>query len=269
MNNRKKLHTSRLVVITGVTGKLGEAYLRSLVRYRNLSCIGVARHNLPNSKRARYLYANLLNKPQVRKAVNSLDLRGFEEVILIHPVGMFKFEMFGFQGIDKNKDGIDDEVFASNVLTFLHIFKALKQKVEKTKGLRFTACAFGSISDKYSIPFWKSYTKSKDFLRKVIQSVALNDKRKLTRGIFVNVSTTDTGNERNLRPHANRKYWLKPEEIVKTSLPLILKKKDIWNELNIHKPNPNFDPTWYTNHENVLKRWEMQMGERKTLHERQ
>ena len=173
---------------------------------------------------------------------------------------MFKFEMFGFPGVDKDKDGIDDEVFASNVLTFLHIFNALKQKVEKIKGLRFTICAFGSISDKYNIPFWKSYTKSKDFLRGVIKSAALNDKSKLIRAIFVNVSTTDTGNERNLRPYANRKYWLKPKEIVKASLPLILKKKDIWNELNIYKPNPNFDPTWYTNHENVLKRWEMQIG---------
>ncbi len=259
MNNRKKSSKLRLVVVTGVTGKLGETYLRSLVKYSGLKCVGVTRRNLKRYKKVHYVYADLLNKSQVNRVISSIDIRGFEEIILIHPVGMFKFEMFGFPGVDRDKDGIDDEVFASNVLTFLHIFKALKQKVEKTSGSRFTVCAFGSISDKYNIPFWKSYTKSKDFLREVIKSAALNDKRKLTRGVFVNVSTTDTGNERNLRPYANRKYWLKPKEIVRASLPVILEKKDIWNEINIHKPNPNFDPTWYTNHENVLKRWETQM----------
>jgi len=263
MTKEKNLNKSKLVVITGVTGKLGEAYLDELAKHSEVKCVGFTRREPENRlEGVEYRYADLLNKHQVRKAVASLNLEEFDEVLLIHPVGMFKFELMGFPQVDKNKDGIDDEVFASNVLTFLHTFKALKERVKRIKRLKFTACAFGSISDKYSIPFWASYTRSKDLLREIIKSAAINDKTKLTRGIFVNVSTTDTGNERNLRPFANKKYWLKTEEIVRASLPLLLKNKEAWSEINIYKPNPKFNATWYTNHENVLERWQKQMGVR-------
>src|SRR3989344_7472368 len=153
-----------LVIITGTNGKLGETYLEHIVKLPQVKCLAIIRKEpLKNVNGVEYKFADLLNSKQVKKLIDSIDFSTYAEIIFIHPVGMFKFELLGFPGVDKDKDGIDDEVFASNVLTFLHIFNALKQKVEKIKGLRFTICAFGSISDKYNIPFWKSYTKPKDF----------------------------------------------------------------------------------------------------------
>lgn len=249
---------AKLAIVTGVTGKLGETYLERLAKLPNVKCIGFARRN-PEEKYdgVEYKFADLLKKSEIQREISRIDVKKFSEIVFIHPVGMFKFELAGFPGHDLNKDGIDDEVFSSNVLTFLHVFRAIKKKAREND-LRLTVCAFGSISDKYHVPFWASYTKSKNKLRRIIKFNAVHDRR--IRGIFVNVSTTDTGNERNLRPCADREYWLKTEEIVRASLPIILNKKEKWCEINVYKPHPDFNSTWYTNHENVLNRWKNQMN---------
>jgi hypothetical protein len=246
----------KLVIITGITGKLGNEYLRYFANLEKFVCMGFSRR-APEAKYPNviYRYFDLLDKKTSKEVISQIDLKNYEEVILIHPIGRFKFEFWG-KGGDTNNDGIDDEIFASNVSTFLNIAEPLYQKI-KINQIPLTLCAFGSITDRYNVPFWKSYTKSKNKLREIIKSYCKNSNVK---GIFINVSTTDTGNERNLRPHADRTFWLAPKEIVNSSIKTILSRKNNWSEINIYKPNPNFNPTWYTNHENVLERWKKQMG---------
>jgi hypothetical protein len=63
-----------------------------------------------------------------------------------------------------------------------------------------------------------------------------------------------------LRPNADRKYWLSTKEIVDISMEVITNIKRPWTEMNLFKNNPHFNPTWYTNHDNVLERWKREMG---------
>lgn len=254
----------KFVIITGTTGRLGAEYLKYFQAKKEYKCLTIIRRKpLKLYKNVDYQFANLLNNKEVTKAISEIDFTIYSEVIFIHPIGMFKFEKYGKPVIDRDKDGIDDEIFASNVKTFQNIFLPLKRKIkkEKEKGhdIKFTIFAFGSITDDYNIPFWQSYSKSKHYLKKIIKD-AINENVISARGVFVNVSTVDTGNERNLRPYAKRKYWLTPQEIVKVSLKILNEKKNKWTKMSLYKAHPKFDPTWYTNHENVLKRWENEMG---------
>ncbi len=251
----------KLAIITGITGKLGEAYLDYFKEQKNIQCIGFSRKN-PKKKfeNVRYILANLLDKEKIFDELNKINLTVYEEVLFIHPIGMFKFEYTKKPEQDKNKDGIDDEIFSSNVLTFTNIFDFLKKELRKIKKTTLTVCAFGSITDKYNIPYWNSYTKSKNFLRRIIKNSISKNKNLKIRGVFVNVSTTDTGNERILRKYGNRNYWLSPKEIVDSSIKTIEKRNKKYTEINIYKHNPKFNPTWYTNHDNVLERWEKEMG---------
>ena len=251
----------KLVIITGITGKLGAEYLKFFQFKKEYNCFVLARNKpIIFENNFDYHFADLLKSEEVERAFADLDTKLYKEIIFIHPIGMFKFEKQGIPLLDKDLDGIDDEIFSSNVTTFLNVFKVLKGKMNKEKRFKtkLTIFAFGSITHNYNIPFWQSYTKSKQYLKEIIKQ-DINEKLFRIRCIFVNVSTVDTGNERNLRPNADRSYWLTPKEIVKISLKY-LKGNNKWMEISIYKNNPKFDPTWYTNHENVLKRWQEQMG---------
>lgn len=255
----------KTIIVTGITGKLGAAYLDYFRKQKDIQCFGVARRKPSKEyKNVVYLFADLLNEKAVSIEVEKIDLSNSSEVLLVHPIGMFKFEVNQAPEKDNNKDGIDDDVYASNVLTFTNIFNSIKervkQEVKKGHKMKLTVSAFGSITDKYYIPFWNSYTASKNNLRKIIKNSILRNKALAIHGVFVNISTADTGNERNLRPYGNAKYWLTVKEIVQYSVNHLTKPKKSWIEMNIYKFNPNFNSTWYTNHDNVLERWMSQMG---------
>lgn len=217
----------KCVIITGVSGKLGEAYLNYFVKQPNTQCFAFTRRiNIKFLKGITYLYADLLDKDKVYGEMMKIPLNQYSEIIFIHPIGMFKFEKNKSLKLDKDHDGIDDEVFASNVNTFVNIFEFLKNVIKKNKKIKLTLCTFGSITDRYNIPFWESYTKSKNILRRIIHNFVSKKRDIRIRGVFVNVSTADTGNERNLRPYADRTYWLAPSEIVNASIDSLLNGRD-------------------------------------------
>ena len=255
----------KTIIVTGITGKLGAAYLDYFRKQKETQCFGVARRKPSKEyKNVSYLFADLLDDKAVSSEVEKIDLSRSSEVLLVHPIGMFKFEANKAPEKDKDNDGIDDDVYASNVLTFKNIFNSItdkiKAEIKKGHKMKLTVSAFGSITDKYYIPFWNSYAASKNNLRKIIKNAILRNKTLSIHGVFVNISTADTGNERSLRPYGNNKYWLTVKEIVQYSLSHLTNSKKSWIEMNIYKFNPNFNPTWYTNHDNVLERWMSQMG---------
>jgi protoporphyrinogen oxidase len=76
----------------------------------------------------------------------------------------------------------------------------------------------------------------------------------------VDVSTVDTGNENDLRPHADKTYWLQPEEIVVKALPELM-TLSTYKEIDVVKQKPDFNPDYYLDHEAILKKWKQEMGE--------
>ncbi|MFA6146298.1 MAG: hypothetical protein WC697_03170 [Patescibacteria group bacterium] len=258
----------RLIIISGANGALGIAYLNYFKNKTDIKCAAIVRSefraNIPNIS---VINADLLNAKKIKAEIENIDLSEISDVIFIHPVGKFKFEKTGKPEIDENNDGIDDEIYESNVETFLNVVNPLIVKLGKeAKNNNFISlaiCAFGSISDRYNIRFWHSYTKAKNKLKNFIWYITQKDSyRGLIRGVFVNVSTTDTGNENKLRPFADKKYWLSCKEIVEQSAPLLLETSVQWKEIDIYKPVPDFNSNYYTNIGKILKKWNKEMGKK-------
>jgi NADP-dependent 3-hydroxy acid dehydrogenase YdfG len=255
----------KLIVISGANNALGRAYL-DYFNKKNCKCLGLSRSRVDKKYRnAQFLNdLNLLDKEKTKSEIEKIPLRGMSEVIFIHCVGKFKFEERGVPNIDTNKDGIDDEVYNTNVITFLNVVEPLiiklGEQAKKGSSISFTMCGFGSISDKYNIPFWQSYTKSKDALRNFIRYLTRRKKTEgFIRGIFINISTADTGKENELRPFADKKYWLKPKEIVSQSINHILDDRLKWKEIDIYKPMPNFNKNYYHDLRKILNKWKREM----------
>lgn len=230
-NTRKKT----LVIITGSNGKLGKAYFEKFEN-KGYSMLTIGRTGNPDFK------VDLLNKKRVLEKLQKYDFSIYKKVIFIHPVGKFKFE---------KEDGVlDIELFKSNVETFTCIFDYLLNL-----DVEIVVVCFGSISDKYNVPFWRSYTYAKNFLRKLLKY----NKYHNVKSLFVNVSTVDTGNENKLRPHGKKKYWLSVGEVVEETFTKITKISEKFEEVDVFKYNPEFDPSYYSNKNAILQKWKDEM----------
>lgn len=268
--------TKRLVIVTGANGALGNCYLDYYIQQPNTTCVALSR--APMATAAQHRSVDLLDADATAHAIHSIDLCEYQDVVLIHGVGRFKFEtMSAFcarsdsnrENVTAFDDEIDQEVLSSNYHTFLHLANPLLAKLEQLQAQNchptLALCGFGSVTDKYKIPFWHSYTYAKDLTRTFINE--LIDSDRLTtriRGRFINVSTTDTGNENKLRPYATaeeKRYWLKPQKIVDQSVAHIDCLQPAWLEIDVYEPMPDFDRNaYYRNAERIREKWERQMG---------
>ncbi|NEQ78598.1 MAG: hypothetical protein F6K23_39785, partial [Okeania sp. SIO2C9] len=58
-----------------------------------------------------------------------------------------------------------------------------------------------------------------------------------------------------------KRYWLKPEKIVKQSIGFLERLTPLWQEIDIYEPLPGFDPqAYYRNYKTIRNKWERQMG---------
>ena len=251
----------QLVIITGANGKLGRAYLDHFSSISDFDIISVSRSKeIEQPTVFQNIYTDLLDQRNVKSEIDKIDFSTYQKIFLIHPVGKFKFQKNGSPEIDKDSNGIDDEVFSSNVVTLENILTPIIDRI-KNMETKICVCAFGSISDRYDIPFWSSYSKSKNILRSILKSLSLEktllDKISI---LFVNVSSVDTGNENKLRPYADKKFWLKPEKIVEKSMEFLLSDFKGYKEIDTYNPMPDFDTNYFHNNEKILRKWLKEMG---------
>lgn len=243
--------SKQLFIVTGAAGELGTLFIEKLIKRRE-HVIGISRSEFSVSGVEIYK-ADLTDEVQIREALKNIHLETFQTINLIHPVGKFKFEKNHTEVQDDDKDGIDDEVYKTNVITLKNVIKDLMMGVNKTQ--KINVCAFASISDKHSIPFWKSYTKSKNIIRGYLKELC---EQNYIHALMVNVSTVDTGNENLLRPNADKTYWLQPQEIVFETLPELVNISR-YKEIDLYKEKPDFNKDYYLDHEAILKKWEKEM----------
>jgi len=248
----------QVVLVSGATGDLGKAYLDYYSQQENTICYGLIRREETNPVQGvAYLKSNLENAAATREEIRKISLEGVIEVLLIHPVGKFKFEENADLDIDQNKDGIDDEVLTSNVDTFHNLVRPLIEQRGKYGFIPLKLVAFGSLSDQYSVPWWGSYSKSKLILRQ--------DMRELSRiepsveSLFVNLSSVKTSNEQKTRPYADTKYWLRPQEIVTRSIPIIQNMQHPYQEIDVFNHSPDYSQNYYRDFERLREKWIREM----------
>ena len=105
-----------LAIVTGANGAVGRAYLEKMVGMPNMQCVGITRSEPEQSvPGVEYVTGvDLSNQEQVEQAIESIRCGSADKILLISPVGKFKFEEHPGNG----QDDVDKEVMLSNVGTW-------------------------------------------------------------------------------------------------------------------------------------------------------
>lgn len=242
----------KLVLISGVSGAMGRTYYKYFVRLKGVVCFGIARR--PSSD-SRHVALDLLDKEKAEAFVQLLPIEGVSEILYMHLIGMAKFEPDGKPEIDHDGDGIDDEVYSSNVLTLKNIVSPLVKRAEELK-IPISIVNICSISDVYIVPLWQSYSRSKNIVRQYMKSQPA-----FVRNIIINISSLKADLEKYGRPFADTSYWLNPRELLERSLPVIEIRLPVRTiEVDIFNPDPNYGPEYFTNIPLLLEKWRRDMG---------
>lgn len=243
-----------LVLIAGASRGIGKTFADHYEAREDTSVIRLGRSNKPG-----LTLLNLLDDPLVNKFVEQLDLGPFSEIVYMHAIGIDKFEPDAKPHIDRDGDGIDDEIYATNVTAFLNMAEPLIEKTRQTKK-PMTIVNIGSISDTYDVPYWRSFSKSKNMVRKYLKSITADNVKSITLNIG---STLDENNHTYGRTNADITYWQTAQELVVKSISSIdgMGKIDSpYVEIDFYKRNPNFKPDYFTNLPKLFATWQRDMG---------
>jgi NAD(P)-dependent dehydrogenase (short-subunit alcohol dehydrogenase family) len=241
---------SSLVIIAGASGGIGRSFFQHYLTQGN-QVIGIGRKAAANS---RNVQLDLTDEEAAYKFVEQLDLSGVQNVRYFHSVGIDIYEPKGRPEIDEDADGIDDRVYQSNVGTFINITEPLYKKT-KAGGVELQLVGIGSITDIFQVPLWRSFSLSKDKLRKLFKTSPPHVK-----GAMLNVSSVDTDLELYGRPFADTTYWLKPEQLVERAAPYLESQRIKYLELDIFNTDPNFNENQWEDLDSIEKRWKHDMG---------
>jgi hypothetical protein len=169
------------------------------------------------------------------------DFSMLKKIYFLHFVWGFKYEGKNqIPEIDNDNDGIDDEIFSSNITTFNNIFDILyTYRNNSNKEIPITLFNIGSKRDHNpkAVP-WPSYAIVKNKLRKKFSY--LSNSWNNINGLFINAATIDISKERKLRPFGEYEYWLSVNEIFEKSI-LELQSADWYKELEIYKYHPKYE----------------------------
>jgi len=227
----------KLVIIAGVNGAIGKAFHRHYKQEDRTTVLGLSRG----------------------EDFKSVDLSEITDVVYIHAIGKFKFEPQGVAAIDKDGDGIDDEVYESNVTTLKLAIKYLVTLLGLNNHVQNVAViAFGSTSDPYKIPYWQSYSRATSKMKEILQNSLGLDSR--LKAVFMNLSSVDTAKERALRPLANTDLWLDPSDVVVETLAAIDHSTDSWHEESVYKKISGYGSKYYKDKKRILKEWKEAIG---------
>lgn len=181
-----------------------------------------------------------------------------KELIYLNMIGKFRFEDKNHSIIDQ--DGIDDETFQTNVTTFRNVKQSLFDYLEQNPVSNVKIVGIGSSSDLYDLPFWHSFTRSKNELIKEFRLMYGNPQTYgRVSALTVNVSTVSGKQLSTERPYISKEFCLSPQEVVEQSIPYILDSKPSFLEISLIKPNPSFIDPEYLALENLRKRWYREM----------
>ena len=248
------MENNKLAIISGASRGIGKAFSDHYASKEDYTVIGIGRSN-----KQKLTLLNLLDEPSVNSFVNRLNITKFKDIVYMHSVGIDKFEPDAKPHIDLDGDGIDDEVYSSNVTTFFNLAEPLIEKTKQEK-IPITIINIGSISDVYNVPYWQSFSKSKNMVRKYLKSIALENVKSLTMNVG---STLDETGRTYGRINADTTHWQTTKELVDKSIGIIETMENLdsnYLEIDFFKHDPNFRSDYFTNLPKLFATWQKDMG---------
>lgn len=243
----------KFALIAGASRGIGKAFYDHY-RQEKVKTLGISLSGSPGLEKH-----DLLDENATYRLVKDLDLQGVDSIVYLHSVGIDKFEPDGKPCIDHDGDGIDDEVYASNVTTFLNLAEPLIDKVKGTS-TQLTIVNIGSVSDIFKVPYWQSFSRAKNKVRQFARTLHHGS----IKSVMLNVSSTLDDEGRTYgRKCADTTYWQTARELCEKSHGLIELVKDQdapYVEADFFKPDPKFRPDYFTDLPRLYKSWQRDMG---------
>jgi len=262
-NTQKK----KLIVISGITGAIGNAFLAKYSREDNTIIYGISRKaesigSFVDPKTGKLFtstfIANIgdLDQKCIGDFINKINFAEFESIIYIHCLGLYPFEVNNRGKLDvkndKDGDGINDTVLELSHRVFKTFISALSENAAKNN-VGFGAIIFGGIADIHKPlahqSWWRVMEMNKEYMAKNSREIGMN---------LINISSVVCSHEIVTRPHvftqtdADMKYWLLPHEIPDRFFADIKRKGlDIFSgyrEFEFYNVKPDFDPHYYENY---------------------
>ncbi|RJQ17129.1 hypothetical protein C4573_03675 [Candidatus Woesearchaeota archaeon] len=253
LNEETEDKAEKAFVIAGINGDIGREFATRLQDYGKVFGISRKKDRLDGII-YEHIACDLLQPKLVQEMFSQLG--PFKDMTYIHLPGRFQFQDENHPIKDRNGDGIDDDIFRTNVETFRNVIPYLFNDLLACPTTTLKLVAIGSASDLYAIPYWHSFTHSKNELRRDFRAMYGNPSTYGRVGsLFINVSTTEGRQLSGERPYISKQYLLTPKEIVDQSMPYMLDKKPACVEVTILKPNPDFEKEDFLKPEEIRKRW--------------
>lgn len=214
----------KIVIISGVTGAIGSALFSEYGQEVSNIVYGISRKALDVNKFLRNgklpqktFICSIGDSSDYSSLFKNIDFTGINEVIYIHALGLYPFEINKKGEIivenDLDGDGINDEV---TKLT-LNYFVSATMNLSKYWQGRTKCIIFGSIADRYHpsahTSWWKTIEKVKQYMTETADG-----SKKLSMLLF-NISSVLCPHEVITRPFvftdtdAKQTYWLNPYEL--------------------------------------------------------
>lgn len=251
-------------IIAGINGEIGTEFAK---RFQGLGKIYGISRKIDHVEGINYdhVKCDLLKKDNVQNMFDSIDLSG--ELTYVHLPGKFYFQDENHPIKDRVGDGIDDEIFSTNVKTFRTVMPYLIDYLIKNPKSKLKLVAIGSTSDLYDIPYWHSFTHSKNELRKDFRSVyGTPEVFGRVSTLMINVSTVDGKQLNGERPYIKKQFLLTPKDILDNSLEYVLDNRSHSLEVSVLHPNPEFNRKDFLDNHAIKQRWYKDMyGQDKTI----
>ncbi|MFA5024790.1 MAG: hypothetical protein WC523_07640 [Patescibacteria group bacterium] len=252
----------RLVIISGITGAIGNALLAEYGKQKSTVIYGISRQalNLKNfvNPESNKFYLNTF-VCSLKKTVaqnyernyneffNLIDFDNFFEVIYIHALGVYPFEV-NEKGKyivehDSDGDGVDDRC------TFLsyNLFRFVTAKIIEKTTVPVHCAIFGGLADKHGPQAHKSWIYTINKTKEYMKNVANNRIHML----ILNISSAICSHELITRPfvfintNADHSCWLSPFEIGKKIVKEFRTKTGGYHEKDIFNHWAEFKPDYY------------------------
>ncbi len=254
----------KLVIIAGITGAIGSAILSEYAQDNKNIIYGISRKGAPlddfviNGKiPQKTLICDIGGINNYKKFFELIDFSNIDEVIYVHSLGFYPFEISNNGKIsiqnDKNKDGINDETWD---LTYKAYTNAINSLCSIWRGGTKTVI-FGSLADKYEpevhTSWWKTIKETKNYMKKMVKI-----KDNLSTIVF-NISSVLCPHEIITRPFAfintdtDQSKWLHPYELSNFVVKEIENCKAGFYEIEKYRSKDGFSPEKYYENNNFTK----------------
>ncbi len=253
-----------LVVIAGVAGENGTAYAKRFVE-EGCDVVGIIRKTRVDgidSDKFTQVQCELSSSQSIEEAFVAVDLESYNRVVLLHTIGVDKFNPRNYPNITK-METIDPDVYNTNVNSFKYILRYVAGRVYKAnesgKRIAMKTAIIAGVADKHTPFVIEDFCEAKLILRGYLHSYT-DIFPEWFSGLSINVTSTVTKSALAVRPNADTTDWLTPDDVVDNSVSEIMSDSKVYKEVDIIKFSPNYVEGYYDNHHALYQKWSRETG---------